>query len=712
MINSIKYKIGHFFPHYNKRYLSKMSQNEENLFYDCQKRDSVFSKYFSIFLGLELLFLLLIFKYFNLISINIDYLGFFKTILIIPLTFIGFIVPITLLVVNSLSNKHPIYANIYLKCCLKPFSKVLIIILAFMINLGFYFYVYINTSPKGDISNFAAGISLYLILIGLSLILISSFESLKLIKMTIQSFDDEKLYKSIKKHIFNEIIQDINNEMARKTCQRSFKDLCKENNLQTNYLGEGRYGNKFKSISVDGAGFIKDVNTQKLTEFSSLLKNGVSPGILGIVHQVGYPTDGKVLGYVNHKETNYSDLKKLLNTVFIITNEKNEDIKQILDDLKSFTIKSIEKNEETQFKRLIDVYMELLEDYMLCMEKYKRASDSGEEFRFLSLINYDLQDIIQCCSSSSHENLIVTFLLKFSNMSKEAIDHMDYSVMQIIYSIFLTSYLKCTKNKNNLGKDRVFLILENTIDYIINSWDYEKTDLKKFIFLKNLFYDFIGVLLNIARLAIDNKDLKSLDKVLADFEDFHLTPEVEIFNELSELRIHFKTLKKDSREYTNIKDRISLLEKRTKIKTEYQTHLFRLWFEVGSYLICRIKENKIEGPNFKQFIEVLDKFGSYDDLLGAFEATKNEKRVYGSITVVCSENYESMEQCHTFFFCVKGIQLIDSIPAPIASDIIKYKKVNIIAMCNSLKKDITNWEWLIGDDVTKIEDFIEICENS
>lgn len=461
-IRLVKYKIKHFFPYLNKVYLSKIARDKQSLSYNCKNHFN-FTEYWSIILALIIFLTLILLKHFNLIlTVDINYLDFFKTILIIPLTLIGFIIPITLLVINNLSNKHPLYMNIYLKCCLKPFSTVITIISAFILNLMFYFYVYLYNPLQGNMSRSVVGISQYLILIGFSLILFSSLEALKLIKRTMQSFNNEKLYKSVKKHIFHEIMLDIYKEEDRKIVQGVFRDFCEKNKLKADYLGNG-YENKYRPILALTNGFIKDVNIKKLIEFRSLLKKEIMPNILGAVHQVGYFNNGKVLGYVNREEDDYFTLQKLLNDSFIITNEKNKDIKQLLDDLKDSTVKSIEKNEESEFERIINVYMHILEDYMVCMKKNNinfgpnQLKELREPFRSLLLIKHSFKDIVKYASSNYNKNLITIFLFKLSTMSKEAIYNTDYSVIPLILETFVTSYIECAENGNDLGKNGCFL---------------------------------------------------------------------------------------------------------------------------------------------------------------------------------------------------------------------------------------------------------------
>lgn len=259
----------------------------------------------------------------------------------------------------------------------------------------------------------------------------------------------------------------------------------------------------------------------------------------------------------------------------------------------------------------------------------------------------------------------------------------------------------------------MFFRLKGTINYIIDLLDDKKTGLKKFISLKRLFYSFIGLLVNITRITIDNKDFTSLNKILSVLQEFYLTPKTGIYDKKFELEARLKTLKTDSEDYNNIKDQISVINERIKVEPEYEEHLLKLRFEIGSYLLCRIKENRIEKSQFNYIIGILDDFKSYENLLKTFEEIiKNPNEVYGNITITISGNNIDMEQCRTFFFCIKGIQLVDTINASIDSDVIKYKLSTIKSIGNELKGCIEEWDWLIGKDTDQIEKFVKICQNS
>jgi hypothetical protein len=716
-----RYKILKLIPRYNQRYISKIIEKEQSLSYNCLKRFN-FKNYWPI-LSVIVIFLFLtslnILGYLFLID-NINYTDFFKSILIIPLTFIGFIIPVLLLVINNLSTKHPAYNEIYINCCLKPFQTFIILILAFIVNIIFYFYLFISSNPQGLSGNIIV-IANFLIIIGLSIILLSSFESIRLIQRTIKSFNDLYLYKSIQKHIFYEIINDVYMERDLNLSRELFQDICKNKSLEAGYLTTW-YEHEYKSLKSHRDGFIKDVNIKKINEFGSFLKMKLpNKDALGLVNQIGYRTENKVLGYVHRDEKNTLILKKMLNDAFIIDYEELKDIKSILDALKEASIKSIERNETSQFQRINDVYMGILERYMDCMKKDGIGFNSNwlyslrEPFRFLVLTRHAFKDIAKNASASYNQDLIVEFIFKIYNLSKKAIFNVDYSILKIIIETFQIIYLKCIENDNNLGKGRVLLRLKEIINYLISLWDDKNTDFKKFVSLKFVFYSFLGLLINLSRISIDKKDFESFEKIIEIINSLYLTPDNAVYERCVESQRVLNSLEKDEKEYNDLKKDIKYLDQRINMSEEFNEHKFNLWFELGSYIVCRFDDDELETKHQKYAKHLFGKFDTYKKLLNIFEqlvADTNNKIVYGSILIMITGLEIDMEHCHLLFFCIKGIQLVDKINASIDSQIIKDELGSIESICNRIKENIDEWGWLIGNDTNKIDNFIEICRNS
>jgi hypothetical protein len=148
---------------------------------------------------------------------------------------------------------------------------------------------------------------------------------------------------------------------------------------------------------------------------------------------------------------------------------------------------------------------------------------------------------------------------------------------------------------------------------------------------------------------------------------------------------------------------------------EFNEHKFNLWFELGSYIVCRFDDDELETKHQKYAKHLFGKFDTYKKLLNIFEqlvADTNNKIVYGSILIMITGLEIDMEHCHLLFFCIKGIQLVDKINASIDSQIIKDELGSIESICNRIKENIDEWGWLIGNDTNKIDNFIEICRNS
>lgn len=386
-----------------------------------------------------------------------DINDFINGIFIVPLSIVGIIIPITLLVINSIISKNPSFLVKYILENEKPLLVVLIIFIFFILSILLNF-----AKLQGYIQNN----EIYLIL-GLTFVLIALVQSLVLIINTIRFLNDNFLYKQIIKEVSNNILENTCLEKNSKDIILPFQDKAKENDFKVVQSLPYNYNELLIELKLDHSisykEFIEDINLKSLERLRSLLQNEIDEKTFGIflIPKHRY-SDKKIKFYVNKNEKNLKYIKFWANRVFKI---KKYDIKLVLDPLKDSIIDAIKKNEENKLEKLIDVYSKSLRGLCKKISFYGiEYLDLKDKFISINLIGYDLQDLIKIAIENRNERIIEIFAYKFFRISKNAIINKNYiflkSFIDIYYLIYDFAFIKDKKKAKEVSIKYLTKIIE------------------------------------------------------------------------------------------------------------------------------------------------------------------------------------------------------------------------------------------------------------
>lgn len=730
----IIYKIKKLIPYYKNRYLSTLF--EENKPVSLKKREGKLKFYIKnyglLILGGPLIFLVL-FLFFSLINFNIDWTkattDFFSSTLTIPLSFVSVIIPIVTLAISDIKDIVPdSFKKIYFGN-LDPR-------IVFLINI-FYLAIFIFLFLFSFYLGLKQFNSKILIILGLTslifpIIMISFF-----IRRAMTLVMDEIPYIPIVKQMKTEIKEIVNFEIYNNIFRYIFIRKCEELNL----VFDPNFSSfDYKELFSNKVGTLIDIDLYKLKSFVNSIEMGVEyrgenfKGVISIV-PVRYTKKLETVGYINKEnlaETNLSDA--------LIIAEKLKVAEKDLISFKNLAYRAITDNQETEFKRIIDVYIDGLDYFMNYMNKIGVKSTPSElygffsKWRFLRLVGYDFYDIAKLAAESSNDDFIDTLSFRLCDLFISAMKYEDFSVFKLLDIFNYSLYYYSFENHNVVGVDRSVTYLSDVIGNAENILKNPYIRVREFENTCEFLFYSINILIDILKQSIDNNDFKTFENALNRLSKIlsHYNPDnLKLHERKMELNINLKKLENSSEASKEIEDELSLIDtiQTRKIANEIKNEIFIQKIEASSYIVKKINSGRFNGFTYKKYIELLsNNINNYKALVNFLNLI--HERENGELNFKLKKDlWERDDYPKTdgffvidtmggilLFFSLIGISSVnkfDDYRYLNSSKTIKIDYNQIKSISETIKTEEIKWIWLIDSNMdSKIDKFLEECEKS
>jgi len=608
----------------------------------------------------------------NTINFTMPLITSAAPIVTIPLTLVGIIIPLIIIVTNVVGNRAGLQnINIYIDY-LKPLEVFLVSIIFLILSVFAY-----SLSCNDFIIPF---------------VFIPLLETSLLVKKTIDVVDDKFFYILIEKKIAIELVESIKEEKYVFRLRKKFGDICESLNILLNPLNSSfNYYHPTSPLYSNNSGFIIDINISKLKKFKNELskplqyKNQRSKYFVIIVKFVGeYINSRDVLGFVNATERKYFAstmpiLELKLNKIFILKKSKKiEDLAESLKILKDLIVNSIDQKQQTQFERLLNINMGFVYYYMEYIRKTNEIKSQAIpgviNSRFVVLISQNFDDILDSAIMIKNK-MLGEILFELNNLFERAVSYQDYNITKMIIEIYRYSiYNRSFTAKNNVGVHRSTYYPTQMILFIQEYMSNVNNDDNNLIIL---FYLIVNVFINFIKDTISNNDF-------------------ETFKEVQEICFH------------------EVLEVDKELKDEILLH----YLAAFSWMIRRIEIDRSDIKTCNIFIK--DFFTLFDDLNELLNLLRNS--LLGS-----QNNYDyklldldfweeeysthyakiiDSDRRYIFLLCIIGMRFINDLNnASVVKLISSITQIIPIERIETISKEILSdkdkWEDLIGEDLEK-----------
>jgi len=453
----------------------------------------------------------------------------------------------------------------------------------------------------------------------------------------LELFSPQVIDQILMKQIREQIQKSIDKEIDQKLAWHLMASFCKENQLQYCPID---IGVDLKAIRAKKRGVISDVNLKKLQIFSTLLENQVLgfpynyKGV--IIGTVGYEiAENDVLGRIAEADYNESIALSLRQSFRIKHREVGVWARELTDSLsrlKERAIQSVNTGSALQFKNILNMHKEFIEQFLETAKAYQIRLDARSakqmftppDWPSLGHITRNIRDILEAVIRSENRELILDILYFIRRNMTMAIEYGDHLVFEELVHLYTYAYSLSRhirdENIRALAIYRIWRNIEECSDY-----DLARRYLEDSRELPSIFdsvSDYIKRVLltfnHLIKLSLDQEDIESLRAFKRVFDNF-LRRFAEKHDEFQLENIDWQLQNTLDRQLQNVEEKISeeaiitlRQQKRQEAKAiELRDIILRMKRQIplglGGWLVKLYMQQKIQEPFFRQAFDTLSR---------------------------------------------------------------------------------------------------------
>lgn len=532
-----------------------------------------------------------------------------------------------------------------------------------------------------------------------------------------KSFDQSWIYTQIRNRLTDLMRKDVIKELKKRVSRNLFREKCKEVEL---YDWSGSYSNISSGVPIEARklGKIKDINLKQLSRFAKSVSGQVGDSNKAYICKGPFEivedfTD--VIGIVPYDNKDQIDtLSRKLQVALKIGSESVEasDYEEVLSKTKltkDLVIKSIKNSAISQFEERINIYSNIINEYIdFALEAevhFLPGSVSGpfSKWRALSQIENNLREIGRETVTLDNTEYARYLLYVLSQKLRESIKKDNYLICDLILSVYRTMFYRSFEYDNEVTIGRIRYHLTSTVDSYIKR-ELEKHNTDKAIRLKGFWEMIIDYRMKMLKDSIDNKHFDTFKEL--ERETYEINPD---FNYMSkwgtrhnEIEEKLDEGKVEGDEHDELIKELDSLKDLINPNTRWLEPLkHRILLEAGGYIINEIQNSRSYEVYQEYLSRIVSRFDKPEKLLNTFEKTIKDETT--SLKWIIWEEFKESRQAQTsaphrhvyLFYCIAGIILTsDGVNWPKKESEVMFH--NFRSVKSTTKKVLDNKEKWIG----------------